>query len=94
MNSFYLKPTRFNVNIQSCVSTDPLEDVNLHLSVRPFDQAIVRNHKSQKVWGTEEKHGGCPINYNEAFTILVLGDKDGYKVNNANKNKYFLFVEM
>lgn len=58
----------------------PSDDVNLHLSVRPNEQAIVRNHMVRQSWGPEERLGGCPIGYGQQFEILILAEAEQYKV--------------
>lgn len=59
---------------------NPSDDINLHLSVRPNEQAIVRNHMVHQVWGPEERYGGCPISYGQPFEILILAENDQFKV--------------
>lgn len=58
----------------------PSDDVNLHMSVRPNENAIVRNGMIRQSWGTEERHGGCPIGYGTQFEILILAETDQFKV--------------
>lgn len=68
------------MNIQTSPAISPLEEVNLHLSVRPNENAIVRNHYTRNDWGTEERDGGSPINYNAPFELLILAESDKFKV--------------
>lgn len=71
---------RFIVNIQSTPAISPLDDVNLHLSVRPNENDIVRNHHTQHNWGPEERSGACPIQYSSTFELLILAEHDKFKV--------------
>lgn len=71
---------RFNVDIKTGPILQPADDVNLHLSVRPNEQAIVRNNMVHQGWGAEERHGGCPIGYGQPFEILILAESDQFKV--------------
>lgn len=59
---------------------NPSDDVNLHLSVRPNEHAIIRNNMVHQGWGAEERHGGCPIGYGQPFEILILAESDQFKV--------------
>lgn len=58
----------------------PSDDINMHLSVRPNEQAIVRNHMVRQAWGSEERYGGCPIGYGQQFEILILAETEQFKV--------------
>lgn len=71
---------RFNVDIKTGPILQPLDDTNLHLSVRPHENAIVRNSMIHQGWGPEERHGGCPIGYGQAFEMLILAESDQFKV--------------
>lgn len=52
----------------------------LHLSIRPENNTIVRNHYHNKNWGNEEKSGHSPIRTNQPFEILILAEAMNYKV--------------
>lgn len=58
----------------------PSDDINLHLSVRPNENAIVRNHMVHQTFGPEERYGGCPINFGQQFEILILAEVEQFKV--------------
>lgn len=58
----------------------PSDDVNMHLSVRPNEGAIVRNHMVNQTWADEERLGGCPIQYGQRFEILILAELNQFKV--------------
>lgn len=71
---------RFNVDLKTGPVLQPSDDINLHLSVRPNEHAIVRNNLVRQGWGSEERHGGCPIGYGQQFEILILAESDQFKV--------------
>ena len=71
---------RFAINIQTGPALRPCDDVNLHLSVRPSEHVIVRNHMERQNWGAEERYGGCPIAYGSQFEILILAESDKFKI--------------
>lgn len=68
------------MNIQCSPAISPLDEVNLHLSIRPNESAIIRNHYTGNAWGPEERFGGCPIHYNTPFELLILAESDKFKV--------------
>jgi len=71
---------RFDVEIKSGPVLTPSDDINVHLSVRPNEGAIVRNHMTHHSWGVEERFGGCPIQYGQRFEILLLAETDQFKI--------------
>jgi len=72
--------TRFTINLQTGAATRPRDDTALHLSFRPTEPVIVRNHWENKVWGHEERFGGCPIYPGQPFEILILVESSAYKI--------------
>lgn len=70
---------RFNINLQTGPRLHQ-DEINLHLSVRGNEEAIIRNHFTRNDWGAEERYGGCPIRPFEDFTILILAESTGFKV--------------
>lgn len=58
----------------------PLDNVMLLLSIRPQNNAIVRNHYHNRKWGNEETSGHSPIIANQPFEILILAEAMDYKV--------------
>jgi len=70
----------FTINFQTGPRTSPRDDSALHLSVRPVESVIVRNHHENNVWGTEERFGGCPIYPGQPFEMLILAESTGYKI--------------
>lgn len=71
---------RFDVEIKTGPILHPSDDINMHLSVRPDERAIVRNHLVHQSWGPEERYNGCPINFGQPFEILILAEVDQFKV--------------
>ena len=51
-----------------------------HLSIRPKENSIVRNHFFNKQYGCEELCGGCPVRPHESFEITIVAEADLYKV--------------
>lgn len=52
----------------------------LHLSIRPQENAIIRNTLSNQQYGSEERYGGCPIQANESFEITIVAEAAFYKI--------------
>lgn len=63
----------------------------LHLSIRPSENVIVRNHWQNKSWGTEERNGDFPILTNETFEIIILAEEIQYKI--AVNGKHFCLFD-
>lgn len=84
---------RFHVNIQSG-PTIQSGDINLHLSIRPNSNVIVRNHFYQNIWGTEERFGGCPIRYNEQFELIILAESTVFKVSSCTCKTIIVRMEI
>uniref|UniRef100_A0A0K8TRL3 Galectin n=1 Tax=Tabanus bromius TaxID=304241 RepID=A0A0K8TRL3_TABBR len=80
---------RFVVNLMCGPALNPLDDVALHLSVRPNEGDIVRN-SYRDGWENEERHGGCPIYPGTAYEILILATHSSYKIAiNGNHHSEF-----
>ena len=71
---------RCQIFIQQGPALKPLDNVLLLLSIRPENNAIVRNHYHNKKWGNEEKSGYSPITANQPFEILILAEPMIYKI--------------
>jgi len=71
---------RMQINIQCGPATEPRDDVALHLSIRPQENALIRNHYQNRIWGAEERFGHSPIYYGQPFDILVLAEHNQYKI--------------
>ncbi|XP_031628489.1 galectin-7-like [Contarinia nasturtii] len=63
-----------------CVDFRDDSFVNFHLSVRPCDNEIVRNHKIDGKWQDEERDGGCPIKYGVPFRMVIVVEEEKFKV--------------
>lgn len=79
--------SRISINIQGGAALSPRDDVALHMSVRPSENIIVRNHLVNHVWGTEERFGGCPIRPGQHFDLLILAEHAAWKI--AVNNQHF-----
>lgn len=51
-----------------------------HISIRPSDKAIVRNHFQFGSWGMEERYGPCLVKKNAPFEIVILAELQHYKI--------------
>lgn len=40
----------------------------------------MRNHFTNRVWGTEERYGHSPIYFGQPFDLLVLAEQSQYKI--------------
>lgn len=73
--------TRFiQVNIQNWPALRPTTDINMHMSIRPDQNTIVRNHMQNQSWGMEERSGGCPVVRGQFLEILILAQSNSFKV--------------
>lgn len=52
----------------------------LHISIRPYENAIIRNHFEHGRWGHEERYGKYKVRHNETFEIHILADQEFYKI--------------
>jgi hypothetical protein len=62
----------------------------LHLSVRPQENAIIRNHLKNQSWGSEERHGGCVIQPHQSFEIGITAEHSMYRIT-INGNYFCTF---
>ena len=51
-----------------------------HLSIRPNNRVIVRNHYQYGQWGMEERYGPCQVKQNQTFEITILAEHQHYKI--------------
>lgn len=51
-----------------------------HISIRPQDKVIVRNHFQNSQWAMEERYGPCRVRKNETFEIVILAEFQHYKI--------------
>ncbi|CRK93063.1 CLUMA_CG006517, isoform A [Clunio marinus] len=56
------------------------QDIMFHISIRPKDFLIVRNHFQNGNWGNEEKYGPCRVKKNQTFEIVILAEIQHYKI--------------
>ena len=75
------------INFQNSSACHTKQDIIFHLSIRPSENTIVRNHFQNDRWGPEERYGGNAIKSNNIFEIIILTDTFGYKV--AVNGKHF-----
>lgn len=68
------------INFQNSSACLNNQDLIFHLSIRPSENTIVRNHFHNGRWGPEERYGGNEIRSDEVFEIIILTDTFGYKV--------------
>uniref|UniRef100_A0A1E1WT13 Galectin n=1 Tax=Pectinophora gossypiella TaxID=13191 RepID=A0A1E1WT13_PECGO len=71
---------RFAINLQCGMSTDPRDDIALHLNFRFVERCVVRNHLTALSWGAEETAGGLPLVPGQPFEVLVLCEPHALKV--------------
>jgi Galactoside-binding lectin len=55
------------------------QDVIFHVSIRPNENAIVRNHFHNGNWGKEERNGSC-TRANESFELIITAERECYKL--------------
>lgn len=58
----------------------PRDDTMLHISVRPQENVIVRNHMQNQNFGAEERHGGNPIQAHQSFEIAITAEHAQYRI--------------
>lgn len=68
------------IDIQCGAALKPRDDVMLHVSLRPQDNVIVRNHFKDQAWGAEERHGGNPIQPHQSFEIAITAEHSMYRI--------------
>lgn len=68
------------ISLQSGAALQPRDDVMLHLSIRPQENAIVRNHFKNQVWGAEERHGGSPVQPHQSFEVSIVAEHSQYRI--------------
>lgn len=89
---------RCQINIQTGAALKPRDDVALHVSLRPQEHVIVRNHCQNGNWGSEERFGGCPIGANQLFDLVIVAEATQFKILINNTHfctfKYRLAIHM
>lgn len=56
------------------------QDIMFHISIRPKEKAIVRNHYQNGYWAMEERYGPCLVRKHETFEIVILAEMQHYKL--------------
>lgn len=56
------------------------QDIIFHVSIRPSEKVIVRNHLQNGNWAMEERYGPCRVKKNETFEIVILAEYQHYKI--------------
>lgn len=56
------------------------QDIAFHISIRPKDKVIVRNHYQNGYWAMEERYGECRVKKNATFEIVILAEFQHYKI--------------
>lgn len=51
-----------------------------HISLRPYENAIIRNHFELGRWGHEERYGKYKVRHRETFELHILADHEFYKI--------------
>lgn len=78
---------RCHINIQSGAALRPRDDTVLHLSIRPQENSVIRNHFDNQVWGSEERHGGMPIKWEDSFELTIGAEPSLFRI--AIDGKHF-----
>lgn len=78
MSTYKLYYFRCQINFQTGAALSPRDDVVLHLSVRPSEKALVRNHFQNQNFGVEERSGKCKIKANHKFEIMVMAEAEQF----------------
>ncbi|XP_062558511.1 galectin-7-like isoform X2 [Armigeres subalbatus] len=68
------------IHLQSGDSLDPMDDVALHLNLRPTTREILRNSCTAGQWGHEERAANSPINFDDDFDLVIGADSGGYNI--------------
>lgn len=69
----------YRCNIDLIHTPSNNHDVIFHMSIRPNENAIVRNTFHNGRWGPEERDGPC-VRENETFEIMISADREFFKL--------------
>lgn len=73
--------TRFAINFQTGPSTNPRDDLALHLSPCFTPPRVVRNSLIQQAWGVEESWGnGSVFSPHAPFEIMIMAEQEQFKI--------------
>ncbi|CAD7088614.1 unnamed protein product [Hermetia illucens] len=70
---------RFNIDLQ-CGPRHMQDNAALHLSIRPLEFTVVRNHFHNYTWGAEERIGGCPIRPGQYYEVDIRVEPGRYSI--------------
>lgn len=73
---------RCQINLQNGAPISPesaRSDIALHISIRPSENAIIRNHLKSQVWGQEERSHYL-IQPNQSFEVMIDVDQSFYRI--------------
>lgn len=71
---------RCQIDFKSSPALSSYDEIMFHISIRPRDGVIVRNHLQSGRWGMEERYGPCRVRKNETFEIVILAELQHYKL--------------
>lgn len=71
---------RCNIDFLPSPAIHTGQNVMFHLSLRPYENAIIRNHLENGRWGHEERYGKYKVRARETFEIFILADHEFYKI--------------
>lgn len=71
---------RCQIDFLQTPATSVDQNIIFHVSVRPSENAVVRNHYEHGRWGAEERYGQFVIRKHEDFEIYILADHEFYKI--------------
>lgn len=72
--------TRCSIDFINSPALHINQDVAFHISIRPKDKVIVRNHFQNGNWAMEERYGECRVKKNDTFEIVILAEFQHYKI--------------
>jgi hypothetical protein len=71
---------RCQIDFKSSPALNLNEDILFHISIRPREGVVIRNHYQNGRWGMEERYGPCRVRKNEIFEIVILAELQHYKI--------------
>lgn len=71
---------RCNIDFVSSPVLNTTQNIIFHISIRPHENAIVRNHFENGRWGHEERYGKYKVRHHETFEIYILADHEFFKI--------------
>jgi hypothetical protein len=76
----HLDFSRCQIDFLQNPTTSHDQSIIFHVSVRPSENVIARNHYEFGRWGNEERYGQFRIRHKEIFEIYILADYEFYKI--------------